>query len=104
MFQLIQLQETVRIMPSEFGKPIRAIMDALNQKYPNKVKGAAARARRAARHPAALRTRAPATTPSRARVPQVISNQGLCIAIYDLVHVGEAHLHLRRAGPGDRAL
>ena len=38
MFQLIQLQETVRIMPSEFGKPVvAAILDALNQKYPNKV-------------------------------------------------------------------
>ena len=38
MFQLIHLQETVRIMPSEFGKPTRAIMDCLNQKYPNKVR------------------------------------------------------------------
>lgn len=38
MFQLALLQETVRIMPSEFGKTIvTAVTDALNEKYPNKV-------------------------------------------------------------------
>ena len=38
MFQLTLLQETVLIMPSEFGKEIvSAVTDSLNKKYPNKV-------------------------------------------------------------------
>lgn len=39
VFELSKLEDTVRIIPSEFSKPLlTAVTDSLNEKYPNKVR------------------------------------------------------------------
>ena len=60
MFELVRLHDVVHIQPHEFAKPLlKAISDALCEKYPNKV------------------------------VPDL----GLCITLYDILHVGESQLY-----------
>lgn len=60
MFELVRLQDTVHIPPSEFGTPLlKAINDALAEKFSNKV------------------------------LPGI----GLCVATYDILHIGESQLY-----------
>ena len=60
MFEVVRLEDTVHIPPSEFGKPIlEAATEELNAKYPNKV----------------------------------IIDLGLCIALHDIIRIGESQLY-----------